>query len=78
MKKSTQTLIRVNLKHGNNLLACELALRGSVDNNGDVYLPNAYEFVKSEITPAQWSGYVSALAKLGKYRRVDGDFGTML
>jgi hypothetical protein len=31
------------------------------------YQPNAYSMVSVSITPAQWAGYLSALAADGKY-----------
>ena len=67
MNKVKTNLIKVNLKHGNNKLACQLALQVSVEGGNQVYLPNAYELVAHAVTPAQWAGYLSALQNGGVY-----------
>lgn len=55
--------------------ACYQALLNNVENNNDVYLPNAYNEVKAFVTPKQWSGYLGALTKEGLYNPVDDFFG---
>lgn len=54
------------------------ALLSNVENNNSVYLLNAYSAVSSIITPSQWSGYLSALTKEGKYQPLDSYFGTVI
>jgi len=74
MSKVQKHLIGLNLKNGNFKLACHLALCASIENQS-VYLPNAYDKVKSHITPHQWAGYLSALTKEGKYSPIDDFWG---
>lgn len=74
MSNVKANLIKVNLKAGNNKLACHLALLNNMESGNQVYLPNAYDDVKSHITPAQWAGYLSALKKEGVYQSQGDDF----
>lgn len=72
MTKTSARLIQVNLNVGNKLLACRLALLGNVEN-GSVYLDNAYDAVKHNISKSEWSGYLSALEAQGNYRPADNE-----
>ena len=47
-----------------------LALQANLEN-GNVYLPNAYDCLKGFITKNQFAGYLSALAREGKYAPCD-------
>jgi len=82
MTKVQQNLLDSALRNGNHKLACLLALCANVERANCVPLANAYQDVKNAITPAQWAGYLSALAKEGKYAPADheyaGHFGYVL
>jgi hypothetical protein len=74
MSKVKKNLVAVNLKNGNFKIAVFIALSLSLEN-GSVYLPNAYDEVKIFMTKHQFAGYLSALAKDGKYYPLDdGEF----
>ena len=44
------------------------ALQANVEGGGMVYIDNAYTSVKDVMSRHQFSGYLSSLAKKGKYR----------
>lgn len=79
MSKVKAHMLSVAIKAGKLKLACKLALlaNGEADEGEYVmvYLPNAYDAVKHAVSPAQWAGYLSALAKDGDYKPVDEFFG---
>jgi len=58
--------IAIAIKANKLELACYLALCSSVERQY-ANIDNAYGLVKSAVTPAQWSGYLSSLTKQGKY-----------
>lgn len=64
---------------GNFKLACFIALQLNVEGNGSIYLPNAFSEVSDVINAKQWTGYLGALAKEGKYIGVnDGYWGEIV
>ena len=82
MTKVQQNLLNSALRTGHTKTACLIALCASIERANCVYLPNAYAEVKHAVTPAQWAGYLSALAKEGSYAPADnehaGYFGYVL
>jgi hypothetical protein len=75
MEQEESVTIESSIKAGNKQLACELALIKSIEqDNGQVYLPNAYALVQRDITPRQWAGYLAALEKAGKYASYGDDY----
>lgn len=67
MSKVKANLIKVNLKAGNYELACKLALQNNKKPSGNVITEDAYDDVKSHLTPNQWAGYLSQLQQKGVY-----------
>ncbi|MBP1015792.1 hypothetical protein J8628_02575 [Serratia fonticola] len=78
MKNSTRRLIEVSLGKSLNLLAVKLALKENDEGGGSVNLENVYDSVSSHITPAQFSGYISALTQKGSYIPRGEGFGTVI
>ncbi|HFK7184687.1 TPA: hypothetical protein ACG0BA_000279 [Serratia odorifera] len=78
MKKSTRRLIEVCLGKGLNLLAVKLALKENDEGGGSVCLANVFDSVSSHITPAQFSGYLSALTEKGSYIPRGEGFGVVI
>lgn len=79
MSKVKTHLINLNLKAGNLKLAVKLALLNNIEGANSVYLDNAYNDVKSHITPHQFAGFLSALTADGFYRPTsDKHFGEVV
>jgi hypothetical protein len=79
MSKVKTNCIKICIKTGNLKLLVLSPCRLSVENSsGGVYFQTLTAWSAS-ITPAQWAGYLSALAADGKYSPQDGgDFGTVI
>lgn len=71
-------LVKLAAKSGNLSLAVWQALWENRENNKDVYLDNARATLREcgvELNDRQFAGYLSALEKVGAYKRMDGFFG---
>lgn len=78
MSNAKNHLIKVAIKADNLKLACKIALCACIENNNEVYLPNAYAKVSQHVTPHQWAGFLASLTKDGFYSPVDDYFGEII
>lgn len=82
MTKVQATLMKHAKKLKNWPLVVKLALIASVENNKNVYLPNAFDLVSDVMTRHQFDGHLGALNKAGFYfpaqsREYAGYFGSI-
>ena len=62
-----QQLVDALLSKGKHDAAVRVALLVSIENNNNVYLPNAYDMVKTALTKHQFAGHLAAATKAGFY-----------